>query len=181
MRTETLTIEQLKKAYRVLNVPETASALAIKSSYRKLIKRWHPDKPATGAATQEESVMMTKLINEAYALIENAPLRYYSGPDSEATKKVDSKHPVKAKIPQADEADLSKMFFNEKRIEYAVRIVCGAISGVFVGLAFSLDITRDGIEVMVATAICAVGFAIGAMKYGDRFWRGLFGIWWRWE
>jgi len=40
-------IEKLKRAYRVLNVPEAASALAIKSNYRKLIKRWHPDRPAT--------------------------------------------------------------------------------------------------------------------------------------
>jgi hypothetical protein len=181
MSSETQTIERLKKAYRVLNVPEAASALAIKASYRKLIKRWHPDKPATSAATHEEAVMMTKLINEAYALIENAPLRYYSGPDPSETETIEKKTQSEAKVRNVNEVDLSKMFFDEKRIEYAVRIVCGAISGAFVGLAFSLDVMRDGIEVMAAVAICAVGFAIGAMKYGDRFWRGVFGIWWRWE
>ena len=70
-------VEHLKKAYRVLDVPPTASALAIKSNYRKLIKRWHPDRPATRAATASEAMVMTKILNEAYALIENAPLRYY--------------------------------------------------------------------------------------------------------
>jgi len=181
MSGETRTIERLKKAYLVLNVPEAASALAIKASYRKLIKRWHPDKPTTSAATQDESVMMTKLINEAYALIENAPLRYYSGRDPHATQKAEKKTQSEAKTRNVNEVDLSKMFFNEKRIEYAVRIVCGAISGAFVGLAFSLDAVQDGIAVMAAVAICAVGFAIGAMKYGDKFWREIFGIWWRWQ
>jgi len=181
MSSETQTIERLKKAYRVLNVPEAASALVIKASYKRLIKRWHPDKPATGAATHEEAVMMMKLINEAYTLIENAPLRYYSGRDLHGTQKAEKKAQSEAKTRNVNEVDLSKMFFNEKRIEYAVRIVCGAISGAFVGLAFSLDVTRDGIEIMAAVATCAVGFAIGTMKYGDRFWRGVFGLWWRWQ
>lgn len=180
MTSETQTIERLKKAYRVVNVPEAASALAIKASYRKLIKRWHPDKPATGAATQEEAVMMTKLINEAYTLIENAPLRYYSVSDWDASKKAE-KTSTRAKIRNVNEVDLSKMFFYEKRIEYVVRIVCGAISGAFVGLAFSLDVMRDGVAIMAAVAISAVGFAIGTLKYGDRFWRGVFGPWWWWE
>src|SRR5690242_3102617 len=70
-------VEHLKKAYRVLDVPTTASALAIKSNYRKLIKRWHPDRPARGSTTEVEAMTMTKAINEAYTLIENAPLRYF--------------------------------------------------------------------------------------------------------
>jgi DnaJ domain len=169
-------VEELTRAYRILDTPASASALAIKSNYRKLIKRWHPDKPATNAATHDEAVMMTKLINEAFTLIENAPLRYYSEPAPDAVRT-----PTEARIRNVNEVDLSKMFFNEKRIEYAVRIACGAISGAFVGLAFSLDVIRDGTGVMVAVALCAVGFAIGTMKYGDRFWRGVLGIWWRWE
>src|SRR5262249_8039979 len=124
------TVEKLRKAYRVLDVPEAASALAIKSNYRKLIKRWHPDRPATNAASSAEAMMMTKLINEAYSLIENAPLRYYAGGKGSQTAQTKSAEP---KIHSVNDVDLSDMFFNEKRIEYAVRIVCGAISGVFVG------------------------------------------------
>jgi hypothetical protein len=36
-------IANLAHAYRVLDVPWDASPRAIKASYRKLVKRWHPD------------------------------------------------------------------------------------------------------------------------------------------
>src|SRR5262250_1205997 len=101
MATENQTIDGLRKAYRVLDVPEAASALAIKSNYRKLIKRWHPDRPSTGAATSDEAMMMTKLINQAYALIENAPLRYYSGANATSAKAAAGKKTAERK--QANE------------------------------------------------------------------------------
>ncbi len=171
-------IEKLEKAYRVLDVPATASALAIKSNYRKLVKRWHPDRPATGAATAAEAMMMTKLINEAYEQIKNAPLRYYMG---ESTKKPSEKTKAEPGIRRVNEVDLSKMFFNEKRIEYAVRIVCGVISGAFAGLAISVDFFRTAPEILTAIVLGAVGFAWGALRYGDKFWRMVFGKWWMWE
>jgi len=177
-------IEKIKKAYRVLGVPEAASALAIKTSYRKLIKRWHPDKPATSAASSEEAMMMTQLLNEAYALIENAPLRYYLGAEPASRreeKRATEKKAVKAKIDDINEVDLSKMFFSEKRIEYAVRIVFGGISGMFVGMAFTLDIFHDGAWIVGGILLGAAVFAVGAVKYGDRFWRAVFGNWWMWE
>lgn len=171
-------IERLKKAYRVLDVPTTASALAIKSNYRKLIKRWHPDRPMAGRSMAAEATLMTKLINEAFALIQNAPLRYYAGANAPGSFKQNVRAP---KARSIDEVDLSRMFFTEKRIEYATRIACGAISGAFVGLAFSTDIFREDIEIVVAIILCALGFAVGAVKYGDRFWRMVFGSWWMWR
>ena len=172
-------VGELKKAYRVLDVPLTASALAIKSNYRKLIKRWHPDRPATGVATAEEATMMTKLINEAYASIQNAPLRYYAGNEAQPAKTTE--RPREGRARNVNEVDLSGMFFNEKRIEYAVRIVCGAISGVFVGAAISVDFFRTGPETLAVVVLGAVGFAWGALRYGDRFWRFVFGRWFMWE
>lgn len=175
-------MEKLKKAYRVLDIPETASALAIKSSYRKLIKRWHPDKPTTSAATQAEATMMTKLINEAYSLVENAPLRYYTGSGPERPESPpEQPRTSKKKLQSVNEVDLSQMFFNEKRIEYAVRIVCGMFAGAFVGLSVSVDLFRTAPETLVAIALGAVGFAAGAVKYGDKFWRAVFGKWFEWE
>ncbi len=175
-------IDRLRNAYQVLDVPETASALAIKSNYRKLVKRWHPDRPATSAATAAEATMVTKLINEAYALIKNAPLRYYAGL---STKRAEPQHAPqrtpKTKLSSVDDVDLSKMFFNEKRIEYAVRIVCGMFAGAFVGLSVSVDLVRTAPEILVAIAVGAIGFAAGAVKYGDKFWRGVFGKWFEWE
>ncbi|GAC1631518.1 MAG: hypothetical protein NVS9B14_03450 [Candidatus Acidiferrum sp.] len=179
-------IEKLKKAYLVLDVPEMASALAIKSNYRKLIKRWHPDRPATQAATAAEATTMTKLINEAYALIENAPLRYYAGeatkrPESAPTNAVTAVKTSKQRPRSVNAVDLSQMFFNEKRIEYAVRIFCGVIAGACVGLSISADLFRTAPEILAGIALGAVGFAAGAVKYGDRFWRIVFGKWFEWE
>ena len=177
MSSETQTIERLKKAYRVLNVPEAASALAIKASYRKLIKRWHPDKPATSAATQDESVMMTKLINEAYALIENAPLRYFD--ERSATSAAEeSKGRVQEKrgFPSLNNARAALI---EKRVEYAVRIGCGMLSGACIGLLFGERLNDE--NVFAGALVCALLFAAGAVKVGDKLWREIFGIWWRWQ
>lgn len=171
-------IDKLKRAYRVLDVPTTVSALAIKSNYRKLIKRWHPDRPATGGSTPSEAALMTTLINEAYALIENAPLRYYSGA---AAARAEKKKAAEPKIRSVNEVDLSKMFFHEKRIEYAVRIVSGALSGAFFGLIITLDSFQESKEILIGILVGAIGFAWGAVRYGDRFWRVIFGRWWMWR
>jgi hypothetical protein len=68
-------IENLAHAYRVLDVPHDASARAIKSSYRKLVKRWHPDRYKAGSDEHREATLMTSLLNAAYARIQDAPLR----------------------------------------------------------------------------------------------------------
>lgn len=176
MSSESRTIERLKKAYRVLNVPEAASALAIKASYRKLIKRWHPDKPATSAATHEEAVMMTKLINEAFALIENAPLRYFDERPASTAEKSEGRTQAKRSFPSLNEARAALI---EKRVEYAVRIGCGMLSGAFIGLLFGEHLNDE--NVFAGALVCALLFAAGAVKVGDKFWRQIFGIWWRWQ
>jgi DnaJ-like protein len=68
-------IENLAHAYRVLDAPWDASPRAIKASYRKLVKRWHPDRYPPGTESHAESTLMTRLLNEAFARIEEAPLR----------------------------------------------------------------------------------------------------------
>ena len=37
------TFEEITAARRVLDLPETATMAAIKSRYRKMLARWHPD------------------------------------------------------------------------------------------------------------------------------------------
>jgi hypothetical protein len=179
MTAEEQSLERWKRAYRVLDVPASASALTIKSNYRKLIKRWHPDRPPSGSSTPSEATLMTKLINEAYGLIENAPLRYYSGEPAVAPA---SANPNSSRKRTTGWMDDSQAALIEKRVEYGVRIACGILSGAFFGLAFSVDFLRnDGAEVLAAIVLCAVGFAAGAVRYGDRFWRIIFGRWWMWE
>ena len=171
-------VEELKRAYRVLNSPTSASALAIKSSYRKLIKRWHPDKPVTNAATQDEAVMMTKLINEAYALIENAPLRYFEERPTTNTAKEKPARRAREKR-NAEPLSDAQVALIEKRVEYAVRIGCGVLSGAFIGLLFGTRL--NDAEVFTGALVCALLFAAGAVKVGDKVWREIFGIWWKWQ
>ncbi len=180
MSSEASTIEKLRKAYRVLDAPETASALAIKSNYRKLIKRWHPDRPTTSAATSAEAMMMTKLINESYAQIQNAPLRYYAGGEGEAAR-ADGKRRWGRGASGVESLSDAEAALIEKRAEYAVRIICGVLSGAFVVLIFAEDLFRNEAEFFMAAVVCAVGFAAGAVKYGDKFWREFLGKWWMWE
>src|SRR5579859_2124591 len=179
MTTEDQAIEKLKKAYRVLGVPEVASALTIKSSYRKLIKRWHPDRPATSAATSAEATMMTKLINEAYSLIENAPLRYYVG--EEARLHTGTKGYPRAREKRGVESlSDAEVALIEKRSEYAIRILCGALSGALIGVIV-MDLMRSDGELFGATVVCAIAFGAGAVRLGDKLWREVFGIWWKWQ
>ena len=182
----------MERAYRVLNVPPESSALAIKQAYRKLLKRWHPDLQKSGTTAQAESTEMTRRINEAYALIEHAPLRYKSS--------VTAKNNLSHSSHAADSA-WQDFFFKEAlradtntpprmdRVEFWVRFVCGAILGCAVAFAVSLEalaisdpLSRnsnlDGI--IVATLfLIVIAFGYGSARLGDRFWY-LFFRWLRW-
>ena len=182
MPVQETSVEELTRAYRLLDTPTSASAIAIKSNYRQLIKRWHPDKPATNAATYEEAVMMTKLINEAYALIEDAPLRYFEKEQAPAiTSRME--RPFRRAREKRGIGSLSdrEAAVIEKRVEYVVRLVCGLLSGVCIGLIFAGDVVRNDIEILSTSVVCAILFAAGAVKLGDRVWREVFGIWWKWQ
>jgi hypothetical protein len=179
MTLETQAREKLKKAYRVLNTPQTASALSIKANYHKLIKRWHPDKPATNAATPSEAMMMTKLINEAYSLIENAPLRYYTGGETQVRTGA-KEYPRARERRGVESLSDAQIALIEKRTEYAVRILCGVLSGALIGVLL-MDLMRSSRELVGATTVCAIAFAAGAVRLGDKLWREVFGIWWKWQ
>ena len=57
--------------YSLLGVPKDAEAPAIKSAYKKLALKWHPDKN-NGS---EEATEMFKSISEAYAILSNPSRR----------------------------------------------------------------------------------------------------------
>ena len=164
----------------MLDVPEAASALAIKSNYRKLIKRWHPDRPATNAATSAEAMMITKMIIEAYSLIENAPLRYYQGENAADAGPQKPRYRAREKrgVESLSDAEVALI---EKRAEYAARTTCGALCGAFIGLIFAVDLVKSDVEIFGAAVVCAIGFGAGAVKLGDKLWREVFGIWWKWQ
>jgi DnaJ-class molecular chaperone len=57
--------------YALLGVPKDAEAPAIKSAYKKLALKWHPDKN-NGS---EEATEKFKIISEAYAILSNPSRR----------------------------------------------------------------------------------------------------------
>ena len=65
-----------KGYYLLLQVPEKASYLEIKKAYRKLAKKYHPDKNLSGKSDEK-----IKLINEAFEVLSDKEKRrkYDSG------------------------------------------------------------------------------------------------------
>jgi DnaJ-like protein len=169
----------LKHAYELLGVPDSASAHVIKHAYRTMAKRWHPDLYLAGTPEQAEAARMMELINEAYSTIQRAPLRYgtrgYSGVAPRPTKQA-----------SRSVSDISTMseggpFVAMDRLEFWVRFVCGSILGIFVSAGFLLriDVFSDDVPpaFVVCIAILAVlGCGYGAARGGDEFWYKFFGV-----
>jgi len=58
--------QKITEARKLLELPERATMQGIKSNYRKLIKKWHPDKSSDNIDTCHE---MTKEVIAAYKTI----------------------------------------------------------------------------------------------------------------
>jgi curved DNA-binding protein CbpA len=176
-------LERLKHAYQVIGVSQDASAHSIKQTYRRLVKRWHPDLYVGGTTGSIEATQMTKLINEAYSAIADAPLRYY----------VDAYHPqVSRRSAQTSSAPTggpirvnAEKLPKTDKLEFWVRFVCGALVGIF--MCFNLfsslisDFASPNLSLLALGASMAVlGFGFGAARYGDQFWHSIFRRWWLW-
>src|ERR1700733_16070483 len=61
-----------KDYYAILGVPKTAAAKDIKSAYRKLARKWHPDANPDNAKASEEKF---KDIQEAYEVLSDPEKR----------------------------------------------------------------------------------------------------------
>ena len=176
-------LSELKRAYQTLNVPTFATTTSIKKAYRQLLKRWHPDLYAGGASMQADATQMTKLINEAYSTIRQAPLRYYSATTSQT--RMPRRH-TSVRTTQPNARALEPV--NTDRIEFWVRFVCGAVFGFFISLMVALDGLSDlaDVHVSVASALgllltFMLGFGFASARCGDRFWQTIMGRWLSWS
>jgi curved DNA-binding protein CbpA len=189
-------IAEWKAAYRVLNAPLSASELRIKQSYRKLMKRWHPDLFPNGSAEQADATTMTRLINEAYDKIERAPLRYHvEAHRSYARGQSPPPPPRKPLEPWVDP------FPNAERIEFWVRLVCGIAFGALMGFSFFARTYLDSnghfgtgpaivdsnkhfsfelpVDLVIAIGL-AITFGVAFVRGGDKFWQSISRRWWLW-
>jgi DnaJ domain len=171
-------LSELKHAYQILGVPPSASAPSIKQTHRKLIKRWHPDLYVNGTSDHAEATRMTKMINEAYMAIHNAPLRYYIEPNPLAQASSGQ-----AKRPSTNESTGISIETLPKtdRLEFWVRFVCGALFGILVSFRLALDFFDQPAILATAVAAAIVGLGFAAARYGDKFWYSIFRHWWFWS
>jgi hypothetical protein len=195
-------VAEWRHAYQVLGVTSDASAHAIKSAYRALVKRWHPDRYPPNTRDHADASQMTVLINQAYSAVQHAPLRYaYSsrtqanaeGPDrpqqSSSGQYYRAPYQTAPRQPYPPEVhNLANDWINHPRmdrIEFCIRFVCGAILGTF--WSFSLIFFLSDLRGPATTAftiaiglICLgliVGCAFGAARQGDKFWHSKLGTW----
>ena len=117
-------LAEWKAAYRLLDVPTTASVNDIRQGQRLLLKRWHPDLFTAGSNEQVEATQMTQVINEAYAKIKNAPLRYFD----------QTRGAREGQRPRTKFEDKPDPFQNMERVEFWIKFGLGAAIGAFFGI-----------------------------------------------
>jgi hypothetical protein len=202
-------ILNLAHAYRVLDVPWDASPRAIKESYRKLVKRWHPDRQPPDTEAHTDSTLMTGLLNEAYARIQDAPLRNgFSAPF--AAGRVPRSRPRgeasgdpsggtrEEYIPRdspLDAAEYYRIMENARRegarddgarpfdwLGFTVRFVVGALFGALVSFRVMIDLWQHPSLVPLGIAVTVLICGLASGFGGDAFWRAIRpgGVrWWR--
>jgi len=191
----------LEQAYRVLDVPWDASPRAIKASYRKLIKRWHPDRYRPGSDAYTESSSMTKLLNESYARIKNAPLRNgvadalssEASPHSHGDTRGDadpsgsSRSEYVRRDPNVDAAEYYRMVEIARQagarddaarpfdwVGFLVRFVLGALFGAVLSFRVMIYLWQESprlIYISIVTTTLLCALASGFG--GDVFWRAI--------
>ena len=162
-------VTELKRAYEVLGIPFSASAASIKKSYRRIAKRWHPDLYPAGTPSHFEATRMMKLINEAYSLVEHAPLRNHIETHSPPQKSTQAAH---NSDKDRKKEDWQTLPLND-RFGFWIRFVCGAIIGGLVGLRLLLIFFDQPVLLLVFTGGLVLGCGLGSAKYGDRFWHAI--------
>jgi len=162
------TEEQLsrwKHAYRLLDVPDSACRLTIKTSYRKLVKRWHPDRYKSGSPSQIEAQRMTEMITGAYSTIQHAPL-------SALVARKDQPPPTSRQTPaaQARKPDWLRI---------GVRFAFGALVGSLFGVRFAFYQYVSAYTIISGMLVTILFCGSIAAICGDRIWHSIWRWWWR--
>lgn len=126
---QAIDVQELIAAYQTLDLELAASSSAIRMRYRELALLHHPDKHPHGSEAQAQAAARMALINAAYELIHDAPLRHH--------------RPAVGSIEAEPRPDRGAAFDRPVSVatETLVRMVLGAIVGF--GLAVLLE--RSGV------------------------------------
>jgi DnaJ domain len=171
---------EFKRAYQILGVPFSASALSIKRAYRMLANRWHPDHYQNGTADYVDATNMMSLINEAHTTIEHAPLRYRIETYPQVLGR---RNPIGYQT--AEPYVNQRHHFATDRLEFWVRFICGAVFGAFTSLNLMSLLSQPpsfvyGTAMLVGVATLIISCGIAAARIGDEFWKKVIQYWWLW-
>jgi hypothetical protein len=119
---------------------------------------------------------MAKAINEAYAAIKGAPLRYYAGAVSLRQVNMQGTRPVAPAVSTVKRDAPPKTDW----LEFWVRFVCGFLFRGLVGIRLLIEFLDNFGGFVAADLAMAVGCGLAAARYGDKFWYSVFGRWWMW-
>jgi DnaJ-like protein len=170
-------IVELKHAYQVFGLPLSASAFSIKQMYRMLMKRWHPDLYPSGTEAYAEATQMTKIINEAYSAIGNAPLRYYvDASPAGFARSMQGAGSSKAGPVVRRSDTLPKTDW----MEFWVRFICGALFGTLISFRWFLFYFNQPGTMIIGTLSVILLCGFGAARGGDNFWHSRLYRWWIW-
>lgn len=179
MATVVYTREELIRAYQVLGVRVEATSPAIKQAYRVMVKRWHPDSCAPGTAAQAEATRMMALINEAYAKIERAPLRYDAG--TFPGKRERARETASSSSYQPPVTMETVPVQNADRIEFWVRFAMGAFIGGLVGIDLLLHLYEYPVLLGISVTVAILGIGFALVRFGDKTWHVFIKTWWLWR
>ncbi len=70
-------INALLDAYAALGVEHSANPAEIRQAYKQAARRHHPDRHPAGSPAQHEATERMVVINAAYQLVRDAPLRHH--------------------------------------------------------------------------------------------------------
>lgn len=166
-------LTELKRSYQIFGVPLFASARSIRRSYRRLVKKWHPDLCVGGTAAHAESTRMTALINEAYSRIETAPLRHYSESGPPGSTNTAATHSSANRSTTTS----STPFSINDRFGFWVRFACGALLGTLLSIRLLVELFRQPVFLALSVAGAVLGCGFAAALGGDRFWHSI-RPWW---
>jgi DnaJ domain len=108
----------IRRAFAILGLPETASPQHVRAAYRDLVKVWHPDRFAHDPPLQAKAAEQLRQINNAYQFLQDRP-----------TSAVPPPAPASAPPPPAPPAVARRVqrVGGQRRLQLAVGVLVGVI------------------------------------------------------
>lgn len=190
---DTPELHDIKWSYIVLGAEHNDSALVIKQRYRALCKQWHPDKWISDEAHHEKATRKMQDINNAYAMIRDAPMRYHISTHPRVQDRWDKRaqrtgqaHRAHARAydPEAREKarqDALAMARRRRRAEYWFRFFFGMFASGPLLILIHMEQWANRDFFMILCVVLPLLFGWLAARHKDDFWSGageMFYWWW---